>query len=61
MSRTETPALMTSEEVATLARTTHATVMRWAREGNLHAQKVGGQWRFRTREVMRFLGLEDDA
>lgn len=52
---------MTSEEVATLARTTHATVMRWAREGNLHARKVGGQWRFRTNEVLRFLGLEDDA
>jgi PTS system nitrogen regulatory IIA component len=37
--------LLTISETARFLRTTPQTVRRWAREGQLPAVRVGGQWR----------------
>lgn len=49
--------LLTSNEVARLARVSPLTVNRWARNGYLHAIKVGGGWRFRRTDVESWLEI----
>lgn len=48
--------LMTADEVAELLNVHRETVLRWAREGQLHGYKVGTRWRFSAQNVQRFLG-----
>lgn len=59
----DTPHLMTTAEVATLARVNPATVSRWAESGKLPTalRLPGGQRRFRRSDVDRLLAPAEAA
>jgi excisionase family DNA binding protein len=46
--------LYTTDEIATLMKTTRRTVQRWIREGKLKAVEVGGQYRVRQDALVAF-------
>jgi len=46
---------LTTEEVATLLRTSPRTVARWAKEGRLPAVRIGKQWLFPAEELEALL------
>lgn len=54
-----TEELLTTSEVATLARVTPATVSAWARTKFVPAKRVNRQWLFRRADVLQALGLEE--
>jgi excisionase family DNA binding protein len=47
--------LMSTDEVAEYLRLSQGTVTVYARSGELPAMKVGGRWRFKRRDVERWL------
>ena len=49
------PAVMTLEEVAVYLGFADATIRRMLRDREIPAAKIGGQWRFLTAEVDRWL------
>jgi excisionase family DNA binding protein len=58
----EAPDLLTTTEVAVLARVTRATVARWARDGRLrHSSTPGGRLRFARADVLAALAGERAA
>jgi putative resolvase len=53
--------LFTLAEVARHLKVTTWTLRRWIRRGELHAHKVGKQWRVRREEVERLLSGSQDV
>ena len=47
--------LLTAEETATYLKVCRETVYRLARKGQIPAVRVGGQWRFRERDILEWL------
>lgn len=47
----ESPSLMTVEEVAEFLRVRPSTVYDWAKDGKIPASKVGRLWRFHRDEI----------
>jgi len=57
--RLRTEPMTTADEVAELAGVSPATVLRWARDGDLPSVKLSPRVvRFRSADVLAFLGLE---
>jgi len=48
-------ALMTKEEVAKYLNVTERTVLDWAQKDSIPAFKIGGSWRFRHADIIKWL------
>jgi len=60
----ESPSLMTVEEVAEFLRVRPSTVYDWAKDGKIPASKVGRLWRFHRDEIDEWVrngGLQGKA
>ena len=51
--------LYSIEKVAKLLDVHRKTVLRYIKEGKLHANKVGGRWRIHGNDLTRFVGIEN--
>jgi PTS system nitrogen regulatory IIA component len=55
----ESPDLLTTQEVAEFLRVSRVTVVRWVRDGTLPGVKIGGVLRFRRSDIEALIPTED--
>jgi excisionase family DNA binding protein len=55
----ETPEILTVPEAAAFLRVKEETLRELARQGKIPCGKVGGEWRFSRRALLRMLGEQD--
>lgn len=51
--------ILTTEEAAAYLKVKPLTVREWAREGKIEAKKVGKQWRFSKRLLLKWVESGD--
>lgn len=54
------PASVGATQAAAIVGVGRSTIVTMARDGRVHARKVGGRWRFSTAELLRDFGMAEE-